>query len=279
MTPGEPVKPGSTTLPRLEQLLTRAAHRRYGNRVSGRRWGMPAIFAALVVVGGVTAAAAGVLTGTGAEIERGATPIGGYASGAYVISVKPQAGSEAHGGPICLQLQFDGSRPSYGCGSPPSEAQPFGLVVVDGQAEGSVDRVIYGLVLSTIQRVGVLGEGTEQTIAATAPRPGLPGRFFSVTVPNEGRIEIVGYDQTGGEIARIGSREAPAHKPLSHDQAVAQGDPSGFAPTAVPASTFVYQGDLIDPKSAAERGLVCVDSLQQVVCYDSVAERNAAAED
>ncbi|MQA73958.1 MAG: hypothetical protein GEU88_06395 [Solirubrobacterales bacterium] len=126
--------------------------------------------------------------------------------------------------------------------------------------------------------MSALGDGSQHYDADTTVKPGLPGRYFSLTAPNEGRIELVGFDASGAEVARIGSRETPADKPLSHDEAVAQGDPAGFAPTAVPARSFVYRGESIDPAKADRLGLVCVDSLQTVRCYDSVEEANAAAE-
>ncbi|HVY77911.1 MAG TPA: hypothetical protein VG898_05345 [Solirubrobacterales bacterium] len=70
----------------------------------------------------------------------------------------------------------------------------------------------------------------------TEAKQGLPGRFFVVLVPHLGRIEVVGYDATGRERARIGSLAKPSHPPMSHAEAVAQGDPAGFAPTAAPPS-------------------------------------------
>ncbi len=269
---------GDATLPELEALLVAAAGSMPAKRLPIRqRLGMPLAFAGLLATAGVAAAAAGVFGGgSGPAIDRGATPSGDYASGSYVIRVRPDSAHTNRGGPICLQLQFAGSRPAYGCGSAPTQAEPFGLVVVDGQSEGAVERVIYGLVADDVARVSALGEGTQHYDAATVVKRGLPGRYFSLTAPNEGRIELVGFNSSGAEVARIGSRTTPDHEPLSHDEAVAQGDPSGFAPTAVPASSFVYRGQSIEPSKADRLGLVCVDSIQTVYCYDSVAEANAA---
>jgi hypothetical protein len=268
----------NATLPELEALLVAAATPRVAKRLPIRhRLGMPLAFAGLLATAGITAASAGVFGGGGPAIDSGTTPTGDYASGSYVIRIKPDSSRAHHGGPICLQLQFAGSRPAYGCGSAPTAAEPFGLVIADGLSEGAVERVIYGLVADDITRVSALGEGSQHYDAETVAKHGLPGRYFSLTAPNEGRIELVGFDASGAEVARIGSRATPDHPPLSHDEAVAQGDPAGFAPTAVPASSFEYRGESIEPSKADELGLVCVDSLQTVYCYDSVEQANAAA--
>jgi hypothetical protein len=150
------------------------------------------------------------------------------------------------------------------------------LVIVDGQGEGSAQRIVYGLVDRSIARVGVLESGGRTFLAEATTRPELPGRYFSLVVPNEGQVELVGFDQSGSEIARIGSLKPPEHLPTSHDEAVAQGDPSGFAPTATPAAMFEYRGEPITPEAAAEQDLKCIDSLREVVCYDSIEELNAS---
>jgi hypothetical protein len=131
-----------------------------------------------------------------------------------------------------LQLRYEDRGPLYGCGDQPSEARPFGLVVADSLDEGSRERVIYGLVSSDIARVSVLGGGGEHTDVVTEVKEGLPGRFFAVVVPHLGRIALVGYDASGQPRGRIGSLARPAHPPHSYAEAVAQGDPAGFAPAA-----------------------------------------------
>jgi hypothetical protein len=147
------------------------------------------------------------------------------------------------------------------------------LVVADS-FYGSPERLIYGLVSEEISSVGVLGEGTQQTIAETKRKPGLPGRYFSILTPsegapgapNDGRIELVGYSASGSEVARIGSREEPPHKPLSRSQAINQGDPAGFAPTSKPPSRYVYQGREITPAEADALHLECVAYAREVRC-------------
>lgn len=260
------------TLPELEQQLLRAARLQTASRVRGRRWGMPALFASLLVAGGVAAATAGVLQdGDESQIDSGQT-----SSGNYVIRIKPDSTNPHPGGPICLQLRFAGYRPAYGCGSRPTAENPFGVVIADASGIGSTERVIYGLVSSDVWRVSVLGDGDDHIDTTTTVKQGLPGRYFSVAVPNDGRIEIVGYDAGGAEVARLGSRREPTNRPLSREQAVAQGDPAGFAPTVVPASSFLYQGDVIAPERAAALHLVCVDTPRDVQCYGSAAEAESA---
>lgn len=274
MTP-EP-KP-SPTLPELERLLSDAARRRFAPRSNRRGWAFPIAFAALVAAGGIAAAATGVFGG-GAEIETGAT-----SSGAYAIRIKPSKPSP-HTGPVCLQLQYAELRPAYKCGYAPSEERPFGLVVADATPAVNdpeavpAERVIYGLASEEIVRVGVLGvpgADSGQAITDTVPRPGLPGRYFSIVVPNEGRIELVGWDEPGAEVGRAGSLTEPERR-TADGLIPAPGDPAVFAPTATPASVYSYRGEDIDPKQAQDLGLVCVEDLAEVRCYDSVGELNAA---
>jgi len=269
MTP-EP-KP-SATLPELERLLSDTARRRFAPAGKRRRWGLPVAFAVLVGAGGIAAAATGVFGG-GAEVETGST-----SSGEYAIRIKP-AKPSPHTGPVCLQLQYADLRPAYKCGYAPSEKRPFGLVVADVTPAASnpeavpAERVIYGLASDEIVRVqvlGVPGAHAEDAITDTVLRPGLPGRYFSIVVPNEGRIELVGYDESGGEVGRAGSLTEPERE-TADGLIPAPGDPAVFAPTATPASVYIYRGEEIDPKEAQALGLICVEDLAEVRCYDSAA--------
>lgn len=212
-------------LPELEHLLVRAARRRAAPRFGRRRWVLATAAAVLVLAGGA-AAATGVL-----HVADGDT-----SSGSFSIVSRPvpsAAPGEPSRGSVCLQLSYDEGGTSFGCGSRPTAAEPFGLLVADSLVEGSQERVVYGLVSNDIARVSVLGEEPPAD-AVTETKEGLPGRFFAVVVPHLGRIEIVGYDAAGNEQAQIGSLNSPAHPPLSHAEAVKQGDPAGFAPTFAP---------------------------------------------
>jgi hypothetical protein len=232
------------------------------------RWILPAAFASLLTATGVALATSGVFNGRN-PIDRGQTPKVGEASGQYAIRVSPKHADPEN--PICLQLQFEGSRPAYGCGVAPSGTTPFGVVVADGLSEESSRRVIYGLVSNEITTVSSLGEEGDQATVPTVQRMGLPGRYFSLTVPNEGQIELVGIDASGGDVARIGSHETPTQAPRSREEAVAQGDPAGFAPTVVPGRRYRYKGRSIEPRQAQLRNLVCVETRSAVDCFDSVA--------
>ncbi len=217
-------------LPELEYQLIRAARRQAAPRFGRRRWILATAAVALALAGG-SAAATGVL-----HIADGDT-----SKGAFSIESRPVPAigpGEPSRGSICLQLSYDERDASYGCGDKPTAARPFGLLVADSVADSAKDesreRVIYGLVTSDIERISVLGK--RPISAATEFKKGLPGRFFVALVPHLGRIEVVGYDAAGHERARIGSLAQPAHPPLSHAEAVAQGDPAGFAPTFAPPS-------------------------------------------
>ena len=217
-------------LPELEQLLVRAARRRAAPRLGRRRWVLAVAVGALVLAA-AAAAATGVL-----HIASGTT-----AHGSFSVERATVPG-EAHTGSICLQLRYDGRGPTYGCGEPPTAATPFGLVVADPLEEGSRERVIYGLVEGDIARVAALGGNGGHADADAERKDGLPGRFFAIVVPHLGRVELVGYDEAGEEVARIGSLERPAHPPHSKAEAVSQGDPAGFAPTIPNSSRFVSGG-------------------------------------
>ena len=188
-----------------------------------------------------------------------ASPAGRRRTAAFSVERAVAPGVRQGGSSVCLQLRYNGRGPSYGCGEAPTAAQPFGLVVADRLEEGSRERVIYGLAGGDIARVAALGKGGEHTDAATEPKDGLPGRFFAVVVPHLGRIELVGYDSAGKEVARIGSLARPAHPPHSKAEAVAQGDPAGFAPTIPISSHFVFEGHDISEAEATRRGLACLE--------------------
>lgn len=267
MTTREDHETRPSTLPQLEHLLVRAARRRAAPRFGRRRWVLGLAAGSLIIAGGAAAAATGVI-----HISDGKS-----AKGAYSIDRPPvpsDAPNDSDTSSICLQLRYNEGGAAYGCGERPTTAKPFGLVIAD-TLDGSRERVIYGLVSSDITRVSALGVGDLHTDAAARETSDLPGRFFSMTTANRGRIELVGYDATGQERARIGSRARPDHKPRSHDEAVAQGDLAGFAPAIAMPTSFSYKGSSITPAEAAERGLSCAQDRQGVHCYDSLAELDA----
>lgn len=82
---------------------------------------------------------------------------------------------------------------------------------------------------------------------------------------------MVGYDSVGRERARIGGLARPAHPPHSKAEAVAQGDPAGFAPTTPPPSSYTYKGKDISEAEAARLELVCLEGREVARCYDSAA--------
>jgi hypothetical protein len=92
-----------------------------------------------------------------------------------------------------------------------------------------------------------------------------------MVVPDEGKIELAGYNMSGAEIAHIGSHEEFRAPPLSREQAIVQGDPAGFAPTVVFARKYIYEGERIDPDKAQRLGLACVETRSAVDC-DRVPE-------
>jgi hypothetical protein len=257
-------------LPELEHLLLHAARRRKATRFGRRRWALAIAAAALLLAAGA-AATTGVL-----HVADGHTR-----KGTFSIESRPvptNAAGEPPRGSVCLQLLYNEGGASYGCGGRPASARPFGLLVADSLEEGSRERVIYGLVAADIARISVLGDGGEHTDAVTEAKQGLPGRFFAVSVPHLGRIELVGYDSLGNERARIGSLAPPTHPPHSKAEAVAQGDPAGFAPTVAPPSSFKYQGKSITAAEAVRRQFVCVQDSAEFRCYDRPAEAEADRE-
>lgn len=259
-------QPQPATLPELEQLLFRAARRRAAPRFGRRRWVL-AIAGTSLLLAAVAAAATGVF-----EIAGGKTSSGSFSIESRVVV--PATGDERRGS-ICLQLRFNGGVPSYGCGGRPSAAKPFGLVIADPLDSGR-ERVVYGLVSSDVSRVIVLGGDGSHTEAVTGKEVGLPGRFFSVVAPNGGRLELVGYSAGGEELARLGSLTPPTDPPLSRAEAMAHGDPAGFAPAIAPPGSYEYQGKSITPAKAARLELVCMQEPGVMRCYDSESEAEAA---
>jgi|GEM_PF-2337500 len=267
----EPITPREepATLPALEQLLVRAARRRVAPRRRGRRrWFLVAVAAALVLAAGA-AAATGLL-----PITSGHT-----AHGTYTVQRRPVPAvgpGEPSPGRVCLQLIYDGGEPSYGCGEAPTASRPFGLLVADPLAEGSRERVVYGLVADDVVRVAVLGGDGKRTDGPTEPKHGLPGRFFAVVVPHRGRIEVVGYDAGGRPVARIGSNSRPDHPPRSKAEAIEQGDPAGFAPTLPPSSRLTFEGHEISEAEVGRLGLICLEGRTVAPCYRTPRELEAA---
>jgi hypothetical protein len=174
-----------------------------------------------------------------------------------------------------LQLIFSGRGSAYGCGDRPTDSKPFGLVIAD-PLDNAGERVVYGLVAGAISRVTVLGGGGSEVEAATREQDALPGRFFSVVAPDGGRIELVGYDTNGKEVARIGSLAPRSDPPLSKAEAMKQGDPAGFAPGVAAPEAYVYKGEQIDPGVALRLELVCLQERAVFRCFDSMAEAEAA---
>lgn len=264
-TSDKPIQPA--VLPELEHLLVRAARHRAAPRFGRRRWSLAVAAAALLLLAGVAGAATGVL-----KIAGGST-----SDGSFVIEgqVAPPGGQEERDGSICLQLSFADRGSAYGCGDEPSAEKPFGLVIADPLGGGG-ERVVYGLVSDDIARVSVFGGGGSHVDAATRPKAELPGRFFSVVAPNDGRIELIGHSVDGKEIARLGGLDEPSQPPLSKAQAMAQGDPAGFAPGIAPPSSYDYKGEDIGPGVATRLELVCLQGRDQIRCYDSEEEMEAA---
>ena len=253
-------------LPELEHLLVRAARRRAAPRFGRRRWVLAIAVASLLLVVAAAGAATGVF-----KIAGGSTSGGPYVIESGNASPADQEGS----GRVCLQLSFDARGSAYGCGEKPSTEKPFGLVIADPLG-GESERVVYGLVSDGMRKVSVLGGGGSRVEATTQPKAELPGRFFSVVAPNDARIELVGYGADGKEIARLGDLDEPSKPPLSKAQAMAQGDPAGFAPGVAPASSYDYKGEEVGPGVATRLELVCLQGRERIHCYDSQEEMEAA---
>jgi hypothetical protein len=248
-----------STLPDLERELLLAARRAAASRWPWRRAGALALTGAALL-----AAGAGAATQFG-NIDEGAT-----ASGRYQIA---RAADESGG--ICLNLRFEGHRPAYGCSDRPDAQHPFGLVVVES-SEQSNERIIYGLAAAQVARVDVLGDGDERTPAIPRQAEDLPGRFFSVTVPDRGRIELVAYDAADRELARLGSRAEPTAPAHSLAELRAQGNPIGFAAGVATADAVEYRGRSLTPDEATRRELTCAHNQDVVRCYDTKQQMEAA---
>ncbi len=243
-------EPQPAVLPELEHLLVRAARRRGARRVPRRRWVLAVAIGTLVLTA-AAAAATGVF-----DVASGTT-----AHGTFTVGRRPVPASgpgESRQGTVCLQLTYGGrgGGSSFGCGRAPSPAHPFGLLIADPLAEGLHEEVVYGLVGADIARISVLGDGDRHTDASTTRKEGLPGRFFAVVVPHRGRIAVVGYGADGEVRARIGSLATPSHPPHSKAEAIAQGNPAGFAPTLEPPP-MTFEGRRISPAEVTRLGLSC----------------------
>lgn len=249
-------------LPDLERELLRAARRRAAPARGRRRWrrtGLLGLAAGLVVAGGATATVQ-LLT-----VDRGAT-----SQGAYTIETRP-----APDGKVCLQLRYTGHAPAYGCGVVPDAATPLGVVVADSApvaGDGVLpERVVYGLAAAHVARVDVIDADGAPHAATPRRVDGVPGRFFTVTVENEGRIELRAYDDAGRQVARVGSHARPARKPQSHAEAVAQGDPAGFAPGVAAPDRYRLDGRPISAARfaalmKADRPLSCTQTRDELLC-------------
>lgn len=259
-----PERPQSAILPELEQMLVAAARRpAVASRFGRRRWVLAVAAASLLLVGGAAAAVTGVLRIAAGE------------SSGRTYSIESRLLPSGSAGRVCLQLRFDGGPPTYGCGHRPSAERPFGPLVVDASGGGE-ERIVYGLVATEIARVRILGGAGSETEARTAEKAGLPGRFFTAVAPRDGRVELVGYGAGGEEVARLGSLDPPAHPPRSKAEAIAQGDPAGFAPTSPAPQTYLYEGRRIAPSTATRLELACLQEATVLRCYDSEDEASAA---
>ncbi len=254
-------------LPELEHLLVRAARHQAAPRFGRRRWVLAVAAASLLLVAGAAGAATGVIKIAGGNTSGGSFAIESQSA--------PAVGQGERGESVCLQLNFADRGSAYGCGDEPSAEKPFGLVIAD-PLDGGGERVVYGLVSESIAKVSVLGGSGSQVNATTRPKADLPGRFFSVVAPNDGRIELVGYSADGNEIARLGGLDEPTKPPLSKAQAMAQGDPAGFAPGIAPPASYDYKGGDIDPAAATRLELVCLQGREHIRCYDSNEEMEAS---
>jgi hypothetical protein len=265
MNPNNHLVEESPALPQLEQLLVRAARRRAAPRFARarRRWVIAVAAASLLIVGGAAAATSVV------HIADGTTPYGAYSiETREPISVEA---SEGRQGSICLQLRFNDGRPAYGCGVSPTASNPFGLVSADS-LEDSGERVIYGLVSDEIAKITVLHPSGDRTTASTEAKTSVPGRFFSIATPGDSQIALVGYDSAGTEVARVGNLAPPVDAAHSRQEAIEQGNPAGFAPTAPPSSSLTYKGHSITPAEVERLQLSCLESGGATSCYDSSTE-------
>jgi hypothetical protein len=263
--------PQPAVLPELEHLLVRAARRQAQPRLSRRRWLLAVAVATLLLAAGAAAATGVFQVGGGSTSE-----------GTFSVETRPVPGrgeGELSPGSICLQLTYEGRGAAFGCGDPPSAEEPFGLLVSDPLTQGSREGVVYGLVAGDIAKVEVLLPGGGHREATTEAKDGLPGKFFAVVVPRLTRVEVVGYDESGKELARIGSLAPVSRSPHSHAEAVEQGEPAGFAPTAPTPSAWFFHGERITEAQATRLGLACVQGRDAFTCYRSSDQAEAARRD
>jgi hypothetical protein len=259
----DPRPPRPAVLPALEQLLVRAARRGADpRRRHRRRWLLAAAAAALTLSAGA-GAATGLLPIAEGETDRGSYTVERLST--------PHAGTEPSAGKVCLQLRLEGRGPSYGCGDAPPCRTRSAYSWPIRWRKGPGNAWSTGWVSDEIAIISVLGKGGQQTNAATEPQAGLPGRFFAVITPHLGRIEVVGYDEAGRERAHIGNRAHPDHSPRSKAEAMAQGDPAGFAPTVSAPSTYLYRGENITEAEAMRMQLACLERTR-FRCFDLASE-------
>ena len=248
-----------STLPDLEAELLSAARRATASRWPWRRAGALALAGAALLAAG--AGAATQLT----NIAGGSTE-----KGRYEIARGPDTA-----GGVCLTLRYEGHRPAFGCSDRPDEQHPFGLVVVDS-SEGSNARIIYGLVSPAVAHISALGDGDESVQATPRVAQDLPGRFFSVTVADRGRVELVAYDAADREIARLGSRAEPTQPAHSLEELRSQGNPIGFAAVFPAADAVQYRGRSLTADEVVRLGLTCGPAQDVVSCYDTKQQMEAA---
>lgn len=195
--------------------------------------------------GVAVAAATGVLT-----IQSGSD---------YDIETRPSGAA----GALCLQLVRPGEQPLYGCGREPSAAEPFGLLVVGEQRDGS--RPVFGVVSPAVARVR-LGDDT----AVTRRVAGVPGRYFSLTAEDLSKVRAFGEDADGRVIARLGgTAPANASAPRNREEAQAAGNLSGFAGSYDPPSKTTVDGRPQDGTPTQMQDLVCTQDASDTLDCDS----------
>lgn len=221
-----------------------------------RRTGVLTV-AAVVSLAGVAVAATQIMS-----LDEGST-----AYGRYEITRAPDQGSM-----VCMNLRYKGHQPSYGCDVAPSRERPFGLVIADSGSSPS-ERLIYGLVSDDARRVTALTNDGARVDAPAELRDDLPGRFFSMVVPNNGGVELVAYDAADRHMAHLGDRDpneagVQPGRPTTRDELRQRGEPLGYAPSVAMPDRFSYRGGTIARDDAARRGLSCTQDIDGVRCTD-----------
>ena len=139
------------------------------------------------------------------------------------------------------------TRPPSAAAWSPTLRTPLGVIVADSAPIAGDERA------ARARRLRPRGDGrspasTSSTTRAsrTPPRRARSTACRAASSPSPwrtgARSSCVAYDDAGRQVAHVGTHERPARRPLSHDEAVAQGDPGGVrarasTPRAATAST------------------------------------------